>query len=184
MYDGILTGIAEIPDPTCAQAANSTFVNDFIAARNFANTFMGPPTNLNVNIPKVIITGVGFVDPPHGQSGVAPNNIELHPVLSVVFENPADGVNEKYFNLHVSVGPNPFNVSTEFQLNTKLNNFGKVTLTLFDILGEEVQTVAVPVIGNNQIDYVLEKNDLKAGVYIYRFRNEGAILYEGRLVIQ
>jgi hypothetical protein len=27
------------------------------------------------------ITGVGFFDIPHGQTGVAPNAIELHPVL-------------------------------------------------------------------------------------------------------
>ncbi len=29
------------------------------------------------------ITGVGFCDFEHGQSGVAPNAIELHPVLSI-----------------------------------------------------------------------------------------------------
>jgi hypothetical protein len=29
------------------------------------------------------ITGVGFFDFEHGQSGVAPNAIELHPVLDV-----------------------------------------------------------------------------------------------------
>ncbi|HXC05922.1 MAG TPA: hypothetical protein VNZ86_14265, partial [Bacteroidia bacterium] len=127
MYDGALTGIAEIPDPACAQAATSTFVNDYIEARNFTNTHMGPATsnNYSVNIPMVIITGVGFVDPPHGQSGVAPNNMELHPVINLVFENPADGINEKYINLHVTVGPNPFSISTEFQLNSKLNNLGK-----------------------------------------------------------
>ena len=27
------------------------------------------------------LTGVGFFDIPHGQTGVAPNAIELHPVL-------------------------------------------------------------------------------------------------------
>jgi hypothetical protein len=31
---------------------------------------------------KAIITGVGFFDFYHGQTGVAPNAIELHPVLS------------------------------------------------------------------------------------------------------
>ncbi|MFI5148450.1 MAG: T9SS type A sorting domain-containing protein [Bacteroidia bacterium] len=186
MYDGALTGIAEIPDPACAQAASSTYVNDFIEARNFTNSFMGPATsnNYSVNIPKVIVTGVGFVDPPHGQSGVAPNNMELHPVLHMAFEDPTVGIQEKYMSLHVTVGPNPFSISTEFQINSKLNNLGKVTLTLFDILGEEVQTTVVPVLGNSQIDYVMQKGDLKPGVYIYRFRNEGSILYEGRLVIQ
>ena len=27
------------------------------------------------------VTGVGFFDIPHGQTGIAPNAIELHPVL-------------------------------------------------------------------------------------------------------
>jgi hypothetical protein len=37
-----------------------------------------------VNQP-VQITGVGFFDFIHGQTGVAPNGIELHPVLSISF---------------------------------------------------------------------------------------------------
>jgi len=38
------------------------------------------------NIP-VQIKGVGMFDFLHGQTGVAPNGIELHPVLDVIF-NP------------------------------------------------------------------------------------------------
>lgn len=30
---------------------------------------------------RVAVTGVGFWDEVHGQTGVAPNGIELHPVL-------------------------------------------------------------------------------------------------------
>jgi hypothetical protein len=30
---------------------------------------------------RATVTGVGFFDIPHGQTGVAPNAIELHPVL-------------------------------------------------------------------------------------------------------
>jgi hypothetical protein len=37
-----------------------------------------------VSVP-VTVTGVGFFDYQHGQDGVAPNAIELHPVLSVTF---------------------------------------------------------------------------------------------------
>lgn len=33
----------------------------------------------------VTVTGVGFFDPIHGQTGVAPNGIELHPLLSIDF---------------------------------------------------------------------------------------------------
>ena len=36
---------------------------------------------------KATITGVGFFDIPHGQTGVAPNAIELHPVLKLSAAN-------------------------------------------------------------------------------------------------
>jgi hypothetical protein len=32
------------------------------------------------------MTGVGFFDRIHGQTGVAPNGIELHPVLDIQFQ--------------------------------------------------------------------------------------------------
>jgi hypothetical protein len=32
------------------------------------------------------VTGVGFFDRIHGQTGVAPNGIELHPVLDIQFQ--------------------------------------------------------------------------------------------------
>jgi hypothetical protein len=31
------------------------------------------------------LTGIGFFDFNHGQLGVAPNAIELHPVINIVF---------------------------------------------------------------------------------------------------
>ena len=35
---------------------------------------------------KATLIGVGFFDRLHGQLGVAPNGIELHPVLDVTFD--------------------------------------------------------------------------------------------------
>ncbi len=37
-----------------------------------------------LNLP-VTVTGIGFFDPIHGQTGVAPNGIELHPILGITF---------------------------------------------------------------------------------------------------
>ena len=34
----------------------------------------------------VTVTGIAFFDPLHGQEGVAPNGIELHPVLMIDFQ--------------------------------------------------------------------------------------------------
>ncbi|HET9096986.1 MAG TPA: hypothetical protein VFN37_10015, partial [Candidatus Baltobacteraceae bacterium] len=37
----------------------------------------------------VDVTGVAFFDALHGQTGVAPNGIEIHPVLSIDFVSGA-----------------------------------------------------------------------------------------------
>lgn len=42
------------------------------------------PTGSFMNLKGIVtMTGVGFWDIKHGQTGVAPNAIELHPVLSI-----------------------------------------------------------------------------------------------------
>ena len=47
------------------------------------SVFSGYTTVVNDH---VIVTGVGFFDKIHGQTGVAPNGIELHPVLSISWD--------------------------------------------------------------------------------------------------
>jgi hypothetical protein len=42
------------------------------------------PDFQDVAVP-VMVTGLGFFDFAHGQRGVAPNAIELHPVIGIVF---------------------------------------------------------------------------------------------------
>ena len=43
------------------------------------------PMGQNPDAAVVVVTGVGFFDRPHNQIGHAPNNLELHPVLSIAF---------------------------------------------------------------------------------------------------
>ena len=183
LYDGSKTMIGEIPDPTCSGTSGSAYVSQYTACRQFIDAHIASGNVSNVNIPPVVVTGVGFIDPPHGQTGAAANNMELHPILDIHFQT-ATGIADESKLLDVTVGPNPFSTSTEFKLRTKLNNFSKVTLVLFDILGQEVRDVQIPVTSNSEINYTLLKDDLKSGVYFYRFRNEGLILYEGRVVVQ
>ncbi len=83
---GGLTMIVEIPSPTCV-GAGSPFLPGITNARNEFNAkFMATTSFQTANIP-VQIKGVGMFDFLHGQTGVAPNGIELHPVLDVIF-NP------------------------------------------------------------------------------------------------
>ena len=82
------TMITEIPSPSCV-GAGSPFLAGITNARNEFNAKFTATTSFQtVNIP-VKITGVGMFDFLHGQTGVAPNGIELHPVLDIIF-NPGN----------------------------------------------------------------------------------------------
>ena len=76
------TMITEIPSPSCV-GAGSPFLPGITNARNEFNARFTATTSFQTaNIP-VKVTGVGMFDFLHGQTGVAPNGIELHPVLDL-----------------------------------------------------------------------------------------------------
>lgn len=80
------TMITEIPAPSCV-GSTSPFLPQITSARSaFDAKFTATTSFQTANIP-VQVTGVGMFDFPHGQTGAAPNQIELHPVLNIVF-NP------------------------------------------------------------------------------------------------
>lgn len=75
------TMIAEIPDPSCVASPTARALID--KARQSFVAQVGNPTGSFTHVDKEIyLKGVEFYDFPHGQTGVAPNAIELHPVLS------------------------------------------------------------------------------------------------------
>jgi hypothetical protein len=76
--------IAEIPSPECDGACRSGFAEQFGAARAALLEGVRRPNPGDLS-PVVRVTGVGFFDFKHGQTGVAPNGFELHPVLSIEF---------------------------------------------------------------------------------------------------
>ena len=88
------TLIVEIPDPAClttayrpAAYANRHFFDQLLAPKTPGHLYPGH------NI-VVAVTGVLFFDFKHGQTGVAPNAVELHPVLSISLEGkPGGGLN-------------------------------------------------------------------------------------------
>jgi len=79
--------IAEIPAPSCV-GSGSPFLSGITHARSqFDATFTATTSFQTANVP-VQITGIGMFDFLHGQTGVAPNGIELHPVIDIIF-NPS-----------------------------------------------------------------------------------------------
>src|SRR5262249_22322760 len=78
------TLIAEIPSPACV-GVSSPFAPSVANARAKFDARLTATTSFQTaNLP-VQIRGVGFFDFIHGQTGVAPNGIELHPVLDINF---------------------------------------------------------------------------------------------------
>jgi len=88
------TMIVEPPDPTCNDACDSGFPNIYSATRTKLTNCFGTPPSSFTNFTTTIVadfTGVAFFDVLHGQTGVAPNGIELHPLLNVTFVSGAPG---------------------------------------------------------------------------------------------
>lgn len=85
--DSSRTMIVEIPSPDCGSACRSGHSPEFIAARNALVQRFGAAKSIFKNLPSTLvsITGIGFFDFIHGQTGVAANGIELHPVLHIKF---------------------------------------------------------------------------------------------------
>ncbi len=82
------TMIAEVPSTTCDHVCTSGHTTQFRAARAALMAHFGAPTSHYHKFPTpqpITVTGVGFFDFIHNQTGVAPNAIELHPVLKVTF---------------------------------------------------------------------------------------------------
>jgi len=80
------TMIIEPPDPTCSMACASGFQNYYTSVRAKLVACFGNPPSAFTNFASGIVvdvTGVAYFDPLHGQTGVAPNGIELHPLLSL-----------------------------------------------------------------------------------------------------
>ncbi|MBS1556499.1 MAG: hypothetical protein JSU09_16380 [Bacteroidetes bacterium] len=70
------TIIAEIPDMSCKDNAKSLFAKEIAQARKTFIRYQNTYDQYLFNV-----TGVFFRDKPHGQTGKAPNNAELHPVI-------------------------------------------------------------------------------------------------------
>ena len=78
------TMIVEFVDPACTEVQNDQLRGEMTAARQQLQEMCGGIKTKFTACPITVeIRGVGFFDFIHGQTGVAPNGIELHPVLSI-----------------------------------------------------------------------------------------------------
>jgi hypothetical protein len=78
------TMITEIPDPACVGSSSPLLTSIQKSRAEFGAKYTPGSSFKTANVP-VTVTGVGFFDFLHGQTGVAPNGIELHAVLDIQF---------------------------------------------------------------------------------------------------
>ncbi len=181
LSNGTDTMVGEIPDPVCSQAALSAHVSEYIACRNFVNTNIGTGTVLSVSIPPVVVTGVAFVDIPHGVSGAAPNNLELHPILDIHFAGGTGIQNFPEPLLSVTVTPNPFTNKIAIKALLKKEIFSNCYFQLYDSYANKVVETPINVIDKKEINTQIDISELNKGVYIYRIMNNGDLIYDGKL---
>ena len=81
--DGTHTMIVEVPYPSCT--AGSPWACFMTRARSEDDAKFSVSSSPQYPAQTVTIRGFGFFDYLHGQTGVAPNGIELHPVLQICF---------------------------------------------------------------------------------------------------
>jgi hypothetical protein len=183
LSDGTHTLIGEIPDPVCAAAASSNYVAQYTAGRNFVDTYIGTGSYSSVHIPVVQVYGVAFVDPPHGQTGAAPNNLEIHPILKINFLGTT-GINDvaPEKQLDVNIFPNPFTDNINVNLTSKTSTLKNCSIQFFDILANKVAEFDLKVKGKKEISETVNTTQIAPGTYIYRIISDGKPIYDGRII--
>jgi hypothetical protein len=76
--------IAEIPDPTCVGRI-SPVRRAIRTARAEIDARYDVTSGFKSTNRRVVVRGIGFFDYFHGQTGMAPNDLELHPVVGIRF---------------------------------------------------------------------------------------------------
>jgi hypothetical protein len=82
LSDGTNTMIGEIPSPSCV-GSGSVFASGISKARAAFDAKHTATSSFQTANETVTVTGAGFFDLPHGQTGVAPNAIEIHAILDI-----------------------------------------------------------------------------------------------------
>ena len=77
------TMVAEIVNPECPNIVNTSRYAEFKALRDWFVSTFSPTTSFKTLNVDMHLTGVGFFDFLHGQTGIPPNGREIHPILTM-----------------------------------------------------------------------------------------------------
>jgi Secretion system C-terminal sorting domain len=171
--DASQTMVAEIVNADCPGIINTSRYSALKNLRTWFDSTYHPTTSFtNTNI-HIKLTGIGFYDFLHGQTGIPPNGREIHPILSFSLVTGINsGTNEipSAFKLNQNF-PNPFNPSTNIKFELPKNSI--VKLTVFDILGKELTTLVNERLNAGAYSVDWDGTKYPSGVYFCRIETEG-----------
>jgi hypothetical protein len=110
------TMVAEIVNPECPNIVNTSRYAEFKALRDWFISTYAPTTSFKTISADVHLTGVGFFDFLHGQTGIPPNGREIHPILTmtpVILPVELTSFTYKIINNSIKL---------EWETSTELNN--------------------------------------------------------------
>jgi len=171
--DAAQTMVAEIVNADCPGIVNTSRYTALKNLRTWFDTTYHPKTSFtNTNV-RIRLTGVGFFDALHGQTGIPPNGREIHPILSFsLVTGISSGTNEipSAYKLNQNF-PNPFNPSTNIKFELPKNSL--VKLTVFNILGKELTTLVNERLNAGTYSVDWDASNSPSGVYFYIIEAEG-----------
>ena len=158
------TMIGEIAYPGCA--SGSRWLSQLNTSRSAFDAKYAVTTSFTTVNAIVTVTGVGFFDVLHGQTGVAPNGIELHSILSICWGTNCSGGASPDFSLSAS----PASVSgsgTSTVSVGALNGFtGSVSLSASGVpSGATASLSPTSVSGSGSSTLTLTPGSAAAGTY-------------------
>lgn len=171
--DAAQTMVAEIVNADCPGIINTSRYSSLKNLRSWFDSTYHPKTSFtNTNV-RIRLSGVGFFDFLHGQTGIPPNGREIHPILSLsLVTNITPNSNEipLLYKLNQNF-PNPFNPTTNIKFELPKN--GVVNLTVYNALGRKVSKLVSEQLSAGSYSVDWDGTNYPSGVYFYRIETEG-----------
>lgn len=99
--------------------------------------------------------------------------------------NFSASVNELTLNRTTLIYPNPFNKTATLEIKSFIGNKA-IDLFIYNLMGQEVRHLPFSKQTTNQesIRFIIERGDLKDGIYFYKVKSESEIIGNGKLIIE
>jgi uncharacterized repeat protein (TIGR01451 family) len=122
------------------------------------------------------------------------NGTLIHNTADIVFDFNTPVITNTVINqVHITTGtdnfqfstfnfqfsPNPFHNSTLLKIISPMKS-GNYTLEIYNVIGEKMREINCL----NKSEIVIERNNLEAGIYIFKLFNERELMGTGKLVVE